>query len=799
MKTIFISLILLGASLVSKSQQSYTQTIRGVVVDKHSQNPLPGASIVLLNSQPLKGAVCDSKGCFTLKDVEIGRQDIEIAFLGYNTIKMNNLSLTSGKELLLNIELEEKVITTQTVEVKARQRKDETINKMAVVSARSFSVEETERFAGSLGDPSRMAANYAGVMSISDSRNDIVIRGNSPAGLLWRLEEIEIPNPNHFGAAGTTGGPVSMLNNNLLTNSDFFTGAFPAEYGNAMSGVFDLKMRSGNNQQREYIGQIGLNGFELGAEGPFKTGKQSSYLANYRYSTLGVFNALGIDMGTGLAIPQYQDLTFKMDIHTKKAGKFTIIGLGGLSYIELHDSDKAKIDKDDDANYDYGGIDLDFGSDMGIIALSNLLFLNDKTRLKTMVSVLGTRQTTYIDSLKFENDGSIIQGSNYQFYASSINEVKYSISTVLRKKISAKNNFSTGLIFDYYDVDYSDSVKDSDCLSEYRSLLDINGELFLLRGFLQWQHRFSEKFTANAGVYAQHLNITGENVAEPRIGIKYLLPANQSLSFGTGMHSRTMARHNYFYQTWLDNNTSVQTNKAVQLMKSYQGVLGYDKLFSENLRLRIETYYQYLYDIPVVEEYPEYSMINIGSSFHDPVLDSLINTGTGKNYGVEFTFERFFKNSYYFLTTVSLFQSKYAGYSGTERNTAFNGNYVFNLLAGKEFRVKGKNGLTLDMKTVFAGGKPYIPIDLEKSEETNSTEYYYEDAFEQKFDEYFRMDIRIGYKLNGKKVSQEWALDLQNITNHKNIYSQQYNPRSKNIVSDNQTGFFPMVLYRIQF
>ncbi|MBN2682283.1 MAG: carboxypeptidase-like regulatory domain-containing protein, partial [Bacteroidales bacterium] len=275
MKAKFVFFLLVLSGFAALSQQNYSQTIRGKVVDKHSQNPLPGAQIVLLNSEPLKGTVSDGNGDFIIKEVAVGRHNLQVSFLGYCTIKLNNVSLSSGKELILNIELEEQVITTETVEIKANRRKDETINKMAVVSARSFSVEETERFAGSLGDPSRMVANYAGVMSVSDSRNDIVIRGNSPAGLLWRLEEIEIPNPNHFGAAGTTGGPVSMLNNNLLTNSDFFTGAFPAEYGNAMSGVFDLKMRAGNNQQSEYLGQIGFNGFELGAEGPFKKGNQS--------------------------------------------------------------------------------------------------------------------------------------------------------------------------------------------------------------------------------------------------------------------------------------------------------------------------------------------------------------------------------------------------------------------------------------------------------------------------------------------------------------------------------------------
>ncbi len=781
------------------SQSDYRQTIRGTVFDKQSQNPMPGANILLKDVTPVIGTTTDSKGEFILNDVSIGRHELEISFLGYSTISLSNLNLTSGKELVLKIELEENVVTTQTVVVTGTPRKDQTINKMATVSARSFSVEETERFAGSLGDPSRMVANYAGVMSTNDSRNDIVIRGNSPAGLLWRLEGIEIPNPNHFGAAGTTGGPVSMLNNNLLTNSDFFTSAFPAEYGNATSGVFDLKMRTGNNQKREYVGQIGFNGFELGAEGPFSKEKGSSYLANYRYSTLGVFNMMGIKVGVGEAIPQYQDLSFKMDFPRTKLGKFSVIGIGGLSYIKLHDSEKALLKENEDANYDFGGVDLDFGSDMGVIGVSNLYFFDENTRLQTNVSVLGSRMTTYIDSLLFDEEGAIIQNSNYEFYAANFSEVKYSASTTLKNKISSKDNYGIGLIFDIYDISYVDSVIDHNLPGGFRKTIDIDGNMSLLRGFIQWQHRFNDLLTLNSGIYSQFLDLTGEIVAEPRIGLKWSLNQTNSLNFGAGMHSRTIARQNYFLQTWQESGEYIETNKDVGLMKSLQAVMGYDKLFREDIRLKAEIYYQYLYNIPVCESFPEYSELNGGDSFSGMVLDSLVNEGTGKNYGFEITFEKFFSKNYYFLTTMSIFDSKYNGFDKKERNTAYNGKIVCNMLAGKEFKLGKHNSITIDFKTVFAGGKPYIPIDLEESIAENYTTYDWSQAFEKRHENYFRTDLRVGFRKNGKKVSQEWAVDLQNLTNNKNIFSQSFSPRTKSITSDYQTGFFPMMLYRINF
>jgi len=792
---LFITIITVSAF---GQDAEYTQTIRGTVIDKFTQTTLPGATVIILKTDPLVGTTSDINGDFKIENIPIGRQSIQISYVGYNSRTISNLNLTSGKETVVTVELEEQVQKLDEVVVTARQPKDKAINKMATVSARSFTVEETERFAGSLGDPSRMAANYAGVSMTNDSRNDIIIRGNSPMGLLWRLDGVEIPNPNHFGAAGTTGGPVSMLNNNLLSNSDFFTSAFPAEYGNAMSGVFDLNMRSGNNQKREYVGQIGFNGFEFGAEGPFKKGGKGSYIANYRYSTLDLMSAMGLDFGTGTAIPQYQDLTFKIDLPGTKWGRFSLIGLGGTSFIELHDSDKAEVDKDGDSDYNYGGVDLDYGSDMGVLGFSHLYFLSKNTRIQSFLSIQGTRATTKIDSLRFDENGTIIPNSNYRFYDAVNTEIKYSASTHLKTRFDAKNNAVFGIYYDLYNIDLIDSVWNND-ISSFQRNFDISGNISLLRGYGQWQHRFNDKLSVNTGLYAQLVDINDEFVVEPRLGLKYNLDGGQSLSFGYGKHSEMMPRHYYFFQTRLNDGSYIMTNKDIKLLKSHQLVLGYDKLFSENTRFKTEIYYQSLYDIPVSESLTEFSIINTGDDFGTFVPDSLVNEGSGINYGIELTMEKFLSKGYYFLATVSLFQSKYEGYSETERNTAFNGNYVLNVLGGFEFKTGKHSLITVDFKTVYAGGKRFVPIDIDKSIQENSTEYDWSKAYEDKFDDYFKIDLRIGFKINGKKINQEWALDLQNVTNNKNIYKQSYNPRTQDLSYDYQTGFFPMFLYRIHF
>jgi hypothetical protein len=793
MKSIpFNLMILLIVTTIVVKAENPTQVIRGTIVDEVTGYPLPGANVILLETDPPVGTTTDLDGRFALQNVPLGRQSIEIRYIGYESKLIPNLLLTSAKEVVLEIKLTEQVMEFEEVTVKAYSRKDKSINDMAMISARSFSIEETERFAGSLGDPARMVANYAGVITQNDSRNDIIIRGNSPTGLLWRLEDIEIPNPNHFGAMGTTGGPVSMLNNNLLTNSDFLTGAFPAEYGNTLAGAFDLNMRSGNNQVREYTGQIGFNGFELGAEGPFsmkKSGPKASYLGNFRYSTLDVFHKLGIDIGTGAAVPEYKDLTFLIDIPGTKLGRFKVIGLFGDSYISLGR------EKEDTANNQYTarGTATDFGSKLGVIGVSHLIYLNENSRFKTTLSYQTTSSSTVLDSIMNNWELTV------PMYRSRQSEDKISFSTQYKQKINSRNNFSLGAIIDHYTIDYLDSVKNTD-IQEFQKIIDTKANMQLLRAYAQWQHKLNDRLSAVIGLNFQHFALNNESVIEPRFSMKWSINTKQSLSFGYGKHSQMQPKIIYYTITHdTINNIDFTTNEDVKFTRAEHFILGYDYLINQNFRIKVETYYQRLYRVPVKESFPEFSMINTGDFFGIPQEDSLVNEGTGRNFGMELTLEKFLSKGYYFLFTASVFDSKYKGYDGTLRNTAFNGNYVFNLLGGYEFSLKRNRMLTIDMKTVWAGGRRYVPIDEVLSTIENSEERNWSHAYHNKYDDYFRTDLRIGFKKNGKKTSQEWAIDLQNLTGFQSLFMEGWDPAESEIYTVYQQGFYPMFLYRIQF
>lgn len=786
---IAIALFFQSTSFAQKQQDDIIyQTIRGTIVDEATKSPLPGASVIIVGSNPIKGSVTDAYGAFTLKDIPVGRVSLKVSFMGYADRYLNNLDLYGGKQLVLNIGLEESVITTATVDIVARVEKDRPQNEIATVSARTFSIEETQRYAGSLGDPSRMAQNFAGVMAAGDSRNDIIIRGNSPIGLLWRMEGIDIPNPNHFAASGTTGGPVSMLNNNLLANSDFFTGAFPAEYGNAISGVFDLQMRNGNNQEHEFIGQIGFNGFELGAEGPFSKKSQASYLVNYRYSTLAVMDAIGLNSIVGSSVPQYQDLTFKINLPTKKAGRFVLYGIGGKSYIQMWDSEK----DDDEASYGLSGTDTDFGSETGVVGLYNVYYFNKNTRLKTNLSASGTRATTVLDSLK--SDGV----TKYQFYRSNNSEVKYTASMHLVHKFSAKDMITTGLIAEHYQVSFIDSVYRSSN-NTYFSYNNTSGSLNLYQAYAQWKHKFNDKLSFNMGLHYQYFDLNASQAIEPRAGMEWRFTPKQSLSFGYGLLSQTQPKVIYFVETELANGASEKTNLDLGFTTSNQFVIGYNNHLSKNFRIKIEAYYQKLNNAPVSASMPNYSVLNIGADFNIRLNDSLVSQGTGQNYGIELTLERFLSKHFYVLGTASIFSSTYQGYNGKQHATAFDNNYVFNALGGYEIPLKEGKRINIDLRSVYAGGKPYTPWDEQQTIIENNPVYLNDQAFSERHKDYFRIDLKLSFRMSLGKTDHEYAFEVQNLTNHKNVFQQVWDPVNHKMKIDYQQGFYPMFMYRIHF
>jgi hypothetical protein len=770
--------------------QQITQVLRGTVTDKQSHVPLPGVIITVLGTEPLLATATDENGHFRFPGVPVGRYQLAVRTVGYRE-RAQMLALVAGKEAVVNVELEENVVEAEEVVITGEQDKTKTNNRMNSVSARVFSAEEAARYAGSRNDPARMAANFAGVSGANDSRNDIIIRGNSPMGILWRLNGIDIPNPNHFGNSGSTGGPISILNNNTLDNSDFLTGAFPADYGNATAGVFDLRMRQGNNEKFEFLGQVGFNGFELGAEGPLGRRGNSSFLANYRYSTLSVFKALNIDFGTGDAVPQYQDASFRVDLNSGKAGKFTAWGVGGLSYIALLESDK----KEGQDLYGFSARDTYFRSNVGATGVTHNILLKDNAYLRTNAGISGNINIIEADRI----DTSFKTPRHLKpEYRQNTSTVRYAINSTYNRKINSRDFVSAGFYAELFATTFVDS---NDLLfgdNTFEVLRNYSGTSSLLRALVQWQHRFSDKLVMNIGASAQYFTLNGSVAPEPRAGLKYSLTQKQVLSVGAGLHSQLQPFYIYFATEEIGGQR-VMTNRELDFLRAAHAVLSYDYNFARLLRLKAELYYQHLYKVPV-HSFPSYfSIVNLGADFTSPNITGLVSEGTGDNYGTELTVEKFYDKGYYFLLTASLFQSKYRGSDKVLRNTAFNGNYVFNALGGKELRIRERHTLIVDVRATFSGGKRYTPIDLDSSRAVMNEVRDGSRAYELRYPSYFRMDVKPGYRYNSRKVTHEFSVDIQNVTRNLNVFQQSYDITNGRLKTDYQLRFFVIPQYRILF
>lgn len=778
------------------SMAQMMQIVKGKVTDKETHLPVVNAVIQLNDAQDVRGTVTDMNGEFMIDNVIVGKRNFTISFTGYNTVVLRDIDVTTGKEVVLTVEMEENVRKMEEVVITSKRDHQ---NDMAIVSTKTFDVHETNRYAGSRSDPARMASNFAGVQGGDDSRNDIIIRGNSPQGVLWRVEGIDIPNPNHFSIPGTSGGPVSMLNNKTLANSDFFMSAFPADYGNAVGGVFDVRLRNGNNDKFEFSGQLGFLGTELAAEGPISRANGSSFLVTYRYSTLDLFNGLHINIGTS-SVPKYQDATFKLNFPFGKKGEFSIFGIGGLSSIDLVMS---KVTGQSQELYGESDRDQYFTSNTGVLGASLGYSLTKKTYMKFTVGVSGNNIFANHNYINRDSTTGEVQGLKpilgYDFKTTTANMHWY-----VNKKVSPKHNFRLGVIANTYLVDFIDSSRQYPVTQTvWQRRENYSGNTSLIQGYLQYKYRPRDNMTITAGVHAQTLSHNNAFSIEPRVGYRWALTANDFITAGYGLHSQIQPLYQYFAQEPFSTPSYMQ-NYNVGFTKSHHGVIGYDRIVTERLRMKLEGYYQYLFNVPVeTRAGSSYSALDQGTGYSRYFPDTLKNTGTGINYGVELTLDKAFYHGFYYMANASVYSSKAAGNDGVYRSTDYDTKYAVNILAGYEKKVSDKAILILGGKVTMIGGKLYSPVDTARS-------LAYGDAIvidslrnTLRFKDYFRADLKLGFRINAKKMSHEVGIDLVNVLNTKNVLSVTYSQglaaqkgNTNPFFYQYQLGFLPLFYYR---
>ena len=494
----------------------------------------------------------------------------------------------------------------------------------------------------------------------------------------------------------------------------------------------------------------------------------------------------GIKVSNENVIPTFQDLACNFSIPSNLFGNTTVFAILGNSSsgIKAVKDSLLLIQKENRyEEYNKGNVWI-----TGIT--NNYSFTDKKTYLKTVVSLMGSEN-------EFINDTMDFNFNDHNIYNEKITYTTLRSTMLLNHKFNSKNTIRTGLIYsrEYYNLfsaglDFESNIN--------RSILHNNGITNVLQGYFEWKYRITDKIDINSGLHYLNFMLNNRQSLEPRLGIEWQIDGRQSISTGAGLHSRLEPISLYLMKI-SNNNTESQANKNINIAKSIHTVFGYDLSITEALHFKAEIYYQHLYDIPVEDSIgSQFSTLNLSQGF---VTVPLANKGTGKNYGIDITLEKYFTKTYYFLITGSLFDSKYIPADGIEYNSAYNGNYMCNILIGKEWAVGRKNNalLGINSRLLYKGGLRYQPVDLEKSRLAGKAVYNNDENFTKKLNDYYNVDFGINFKKNRAKYSWTVSLDIENITNHKNIIRMKYNSYTGNMQYDYDLLLLPVLSFSIDF
>jgi len=768
---------LLPQILIAQTTKQLTQTIRGVVTDRASGESLAGITVELVGRS--MGTATGADGRFVLQNVPIGRHSFYVHSTGYEPTIIKEVLVGSAREVYLEVALAEKVITLTEIEVTPKINKSGSLNEMALLGAQMFSVEEASRFAGGMDDPARLVSSYAGVATPSVSNNGISIHGNAPSLLQWKLDDVEIPNPNHFADVDVLGGGfLSALSSNVLGNSDFFIGAFPAEYNNAVSGVFDMRLRNGSTQKHQHTFQLGMLGIDVASEGPIHKANQSSYLINYRYSTTGLLEKIRgkQDMGGTLG---YQDLNFKVNFPTKKAGTFALWGMGLVDEVAPILDDLAERKYLDD------GILSAAKQKSGAAGISHrYLFGNRRTSLKTTMAV--THLGNSIGEEFYDLAGE--RSPRTDLVANTTNLV---VTSALNHKFNARHTLKTGVTVT--NMQYHMNLDFTPFFGQpLENFTHSKGSTQLISAYSGSRIKLRRDLTLVAGLNAQYLALNGKATLEPRVSLKWEATPKNSFAVAYGLHSRMEKPDVYFVK---DEN-GMLPNTELDFIKSHQLLFSYVYRISEDMNLKIEPYFQSLYDVPVTDT-GSYSIVNRREFY---MTELLVSKGKGTNYGVDLTFSKYLTQGMYYMVTASLFDSKYAGGNGRWYDTRYNRRFIVNGLVGKEWMFD-RNMLSVNIKGSVLGGQRYTPVDEAATAAHPDKEVQYDESrmYSRQFRPMLIGDFTVSYRLNRSRVAHEFALKSVNATGQKEYIEHRYNLKTQAIEPYRTATSLFNISYRFEF
>ena len=762
LKSIYLLLLLLLiAPTAVFSQKSYDGIILGTIIDAETQSPVEDAVIEILNTG--NKTTTDSTGNFFFQNLKYDSYQIKISGSGYDPLIKSNLIVYASKPLELIIKLNSKGIITDQIDVEANYfQKSSDVN----ISSLNLDFEEIRRAPGATEDISRMIQTIPGVSIGNDQRNDIIVRGGSPAENLILIDGIEIPNINHFGTDGSTSGAIGFINVKFIQETGILTGGFPTTFGDKLSSVIDINFREGSKKKFYSDINLSIAGFGGIFEGPLS--EKGSYLFSVRRSYLELIkNSIRLT-----SVPNYWDFNLKADYEISPKDKITLIGLLGL--------DKIDFSEESAENNPYGNSQDDQKT---FAAGINYKKLFKKGFIQTVLSDSYTdNYIVQIDGqsalIKFENkanNNEIILKSDLNYQLSS----NLSLNTGIGGKYAGIKNYlflkgdtnAAGFVFDTINAD-----------SKFNAV-KLFGHANLTSKFLK------DRLAVNTGVRLDYFDyIRLKTYFSPRIGASYKITPVTSLNAAAGI----------YYQSpeyiWLSSHPD---NKNLNSIRSDHYILGLDHFFSGDLKATVELFYKNYKDYPVWKDIPTYILIDGGTEFGPNIVGEAVSAGTGYVKGIDVSLQKKLSSQkgLYGIINYSYINTGFTALAGGEKPGAFDPGHQFTLIAGYQF----SSGWLAGLKFKYSGGRPYTPLDYDASKRVNREVYATDDFNSARYPYYMRIDMRVDKKFDFSKASLVCYIELQNLFDRENIYSYYWNEDNKKPGTIYQWAFFPVGGISIQF
>ena len=741
-----LSLLLFCNITISFLLAQPVHQVKGTVIDKSSRQPLEFINVMIVGLN--KGGVTNAEGKFSIGQVPPGIYRLQASAIGYKTVTTPEYIL-STRDLHIQIEMEENQTELEGVTVTASPfRRDIE----SPVSLRIIGLQEIEKSPGANRDISRIVQSYPGVaFSPIGYRNDLIVRGGSPSENRFYLDGVEIPNINHFSTQGASGGPVGILNADLIREVNFYTGAFPTDKGNALSSVLDFKLRDGDMERNSLKATLGASEVSLASNGHL--GKKTSYLVSVRQSYLQfLFDMLGLPF-----LPTFTDAQFKLKTRFDARNELTVLGLGGIDKMKLNtkadDEDNEYIlsylPKIQQETFTLGAVYRHYaGAHVQSVVASHSYLNNRNTKYqqndesdpdRLMLRLRSTEQNT---QLRLEN-------------SSSFRNWKVTVGTCLDYSQYSNTTFQKV---------YTDRAQTFD----YHTYLGIMR--WGLFGTVNYTS-IDERFTASLGLRADANNYSAAMKAlsdqlSPRLSLSYQLTEHWSLSGNAGLYYQLPP----YTALGFKNNNGLYANKyALRYMQVSQGSVGLNWRKGDTFEVSVEGFYKDYDKIPlsVADGIP---LTCKGNDYGVIGNELLTSTAQGRSYGAELLLKWLVAKKLNLASSFTLFKSEYRTDKESEYiASAWDNRFIFNL--------RGTYNLprhwSVGMKVSCIGGAPYTPYDADKSSlvtawNAQGKPYYdYTRYNEERLSAFTQVDIRIDKTFYLKRCMLGFYIDLQNIAGSK--------------------------------